>query len=116
MIRALRARAAATLVRRPLSHNQRALWFIAQEAPDSAAYNVALSVRLKLIFSAFTLGGHRPDIRRQSVAADLEGRMTSAEATAIGIAVTRALEIVMTDFPATRLKIMSAAYLASHAK
>lgn len=30
-----------------LSHNQRALWFLAQIAPDSAAYNVASAVRIK---------------------------------------------------------------------
>ncbi len=33
--------------RHKLSHNQRALWFLAQVAPDSAAYNVASAVRLK---------------------------------------------------------------------
>ena len=30
-----------------LSHNQRALWFLAQIAPESAAYNVASAVRIK---------------------------------------------------------------------
>jgi amino acid adenylation domain-containing protein/non-ribosomal peptide synthase protein (TIGR01720 family) len=30
-----------------LSHNQRSLWFLAQIAPESAAYNVATAVRIK---------------------------------------------------------------------
>jgi len=41
VIAALRERAAASVRTAPLSHNQRALWFVAQEAPDSAAYNLA---------------------------------------------------------------------------
>lgn len=32
--------------RHKLSHNQRALWFLAQIAPESAAYNVAAAVRI----------------------------------------------------------------------
>lgn len=31
----------------PLSHGQQALWFLAQMAPESAAYNVASAVRIK---------------------------------------------------------------------
>ncbi|WP_408891267.1 MupA/Atu3671 family FMN-dependent luciferase-like monooxygenase [Myxococcus faecalis] len=30
----------------PLSHGQQALWFVSQVAPDSAAYNTALSIRI----------------------------------------------------------------------
>ena len=43
---ALREQGRAQLVSSPLSYNQRSLWLIAQEAPDSPAYNVALAVRI----------------------------------------------------------------------
>ena len=43
---ALRTAAEARRTLLPLSHNQRALWFIHQEAPDSAAYHVGFSARL----------------------------------------------------------------------
>ncbi|MCP4687229.1 MAG: amino acid adenylation domain-containing protein, partial [Desulfobacterales bacterium] len=33
--------------RHPLSHGQRALWFLHQSAPESAAYNTAFTVRLR---------------------------------------------------------------------
>ena len=46
VIDALRARAASHVRFNPLSYNQRALWFIAQEAPDNAAYNVAVVNRI----------------------------------------------------------------------
>ena len=43
---ALREQGRDQLVSSPLSYNQRSLWLIAQEAPDSPAYNVALAVRI----------------------------------------------------------------------
>ena len=39
----------------PLSHGQRALWFLHQSAPDSAAYNVAFSARVRSRFDAGAL-------------------------------------------------------------
>ncbi|MET0795277.1 MAG: condensation domain-containing protein, partial [Polyangiaceae bacterium] len=42
----LRERAAASTSSAPLSHNQRALWFVAQEASSSAAYNLAAASRI----------------------------------------------------------------------
>ena len=46
VIAALRARASAALSVSPLSQNQRALWFIHQEAPRSSAYHVAFAARI----------------------------------------------------------------------
>ena len=46
VIEALRAQAASLFGINPLSHNQRALWFIAQEAPDNAAYNIVVASRI----------------------------------------------------------------------
>ena len=46
VIAALRQQAAASVLHAPLSYNQRALWFIAQGAPDSAAYNLVSAVRV----------------------------------------------------------------------
>jgi amino acid adenylation domain-containing protein len=45
-IAVLRERAAAGLRSAPLSYGQRSLWFVNQEEPDSAAYNVAFSVAI----------------------------------------------------------------------
>ncbi len=42
----LRSIAAATRIASPLSFTQRSLWFLHQQEPDSAAYHVALSVRI----------------------------------------------------------------------
>ncbi|AKT41199.1 MupA/Atu3671 family FMN-dependent luciferase-like monooxygenase [Chondromyces crocatus] len=41
----------------PLSHGQRALWFIHQLAPDSAAYNIAAAVRITSAVDTTALGG-----------------------------------------------------------
>ena len=46
VIAALRARATSQIRESPLSHNQRGLWFIHQEAPESAAYHVACAARI----------------------------------------------------------------------
>lgn len=46
VIAALRARAEQTVSLSPLSYNQRSLWFIHQEAPDSTAYHVAFAGRI----------------------------------------------------------------------
>jgi len=42
----LRERGRAEVTRKPLSWNQRALWFVHQDAPLSAAYNVCFSARV----------------------------------------------------------------------
>ena len=49
VIAALRARASAVLTVSPLSHNQRSLWFIHQEAPQSSAYHVAFAARISTV-------------------------------------------------------------------
>ncbi len=46
IVQQLRADAEAHVTRTPLSYNQRALWFIHREAPDSTAYHVAFALRL----------------------------------------------------------------------
>ena len=46
VIAALRAHAAERISVSPLSHNQRALWFIHQEAPQSTAYHVGFAARV----------------------------------------------------------------------
>ena len=46
VIGALRAAAQERVTVSPLSHNQRALWFIHQEAPDSTAYHVGFAARI----------------------------------------------------------------------
>ena len=46
VIAALRAHAAERVSVSPLSHNQRALWFIHQEAPQSTAYHVGFAARV----------------------------------------------------------------------
>ena len=46
VIAMLRSRAEAHCTVQPLSYNQRALWFIHQEAPASTAYHVAQAVRI----------------------------------------------------------------------
>jgi amino acid adenylation domain-containing protein len=46
IVTALRTRTAMEVRHHPLSHNQRSLWFIAQEAPDSVAYNIAVTARI----------------------------------------------------------------------
>ena len=56
VIDALRARAASHVQFNPLSYNQRALWFIAQGAPDSAAYNVAVVNRILSSIDAAIVG------------------------------------------------------------
>ena len=43
----LRRKARAMTVAHPLTYNQRALWFEHQLAPESAAYNVAFSLRIR---------------------------------------------------------------------
>ena len=43
----LRARSEAAITHAPLSWNQRALWFVHQDAPGSAAYNVAFVARVR---------------------------------------------------------------------
>jgi amino acid adenylation domain-containing protein len=47
VISALRERAAAETRTAPLSHNQRSLWIVAQEAMSSAAYNLAAATRVR---------------------------------------------------------------------
>jgi amino acid adenylation domain-containing protein len=47
VITALRAQAAGNVRFAPLSYNQRALWFVAQEAEASAAYNIAATARVR---------------------------------------------------------------------
>ena len=44
---ALVQRLSSQLAPYPLSHGQRALWFLSQLAPDSAAYNLAYAARLQ---------------------------------------------------------------------
>ena len=46
VIAALRAQAAERVSVSPLSHNQRALWFIHQEAPHSTAYHLGFAARI----------------------------------------------------------------------
>jgi amino acid adenylation domain-containing protein len=50
----LQEKASKTTVQQPLSYGQQALWFLHQSAPNSPAYNVAFTARLKgnLNFSA----------------------------------------------------------------
>lgn len=43
----LRQQASETFTQVPLSHGQKALWFLHQSAKDSVAYNVAFSVRIR---------------------------------------------------------------------
>ena len=46
VVTAVRQQAAASIRTSPLSYNQRALWFVSQEAPDTAAYNLAIATRI----------------------------------------------------------------------
>lgn len=46
IVQQLRAEAEAHETRTPLSYNQRALWFVHREAPDSTAYHVAFALRV----------------------------------------------------------------------
>jgi amino acid adenylation domain-containing protein len=55
VIAALRAQAAANARDAPLSYNQRALWFVAQEAEASAAYNIAAAARVRTAMDAHAL-------------------------------------------------------------
>jgi hypothetical protein len=50
VVEQLRADAATRTERSPLSFNQRSLWFIHQEAPDSTAYHVGFAVRINSAF------------------------------------------------------------------
>ena len=56
VVQHLRAEAAAREARTPLSFNQRSLWFIHQEAPESAAYHVGFSVRIRSALDLAALG------------------------------------------------------------
>ena len=46
VIARVRERSSAEVTRKSLSWNQRALWFVHQDAPGSAAYNVCFSARV----------------------------------------------------------------------
>ena len=63
----------------PLSHGQQALWFLAQMAPESSAYNVASAVRIKTgldataLHRAFQLLVNRHPALRTTFAAGAQG-------------------------------------------
>src|SRR5262245_22616838 len=47
LAQALRRRALQQVVTTPLSHGQKALWFLHKSAPDSFAYHVSFSARIR---------------------------------------------------------------------
>jgi amino acid adenylation domain-containing protein len=56
VIETLRRRATSTVTTAPLSYSQRSLWFLAQQAPDTSAYNLSFSAR---VHSAIDVGALR---------------------------------------------------------
>jgi amino acid adenylation domain-containing protein len=49
LARALRQKAGAQVTTAPLSHGEKALWFLHQSAPESPAYHVAFSARIRSV-------------------------------------------------------------------
>jgi amino acid adenylation domain-containing protein/non-ribosomal peptide synthase protein (TIGR01720 family) len=73
----LREQAGSTTSSYPLSHGQQALWFLHQSAPESEAYNVALTLRIRshINISALrqvfqSLGNRHPSLRTTFSAKD----------------------------------------------
>ncbi len=91
----LRARAAERVTVSPLSHNQRALWFIQQEVPQTAAYHVAAAARITspvdiaaLHDTAQALSDRHPMLRSTYVLTD-DGQLTMRIHDVIDIAFDR---------------------------
>ncbi|MEO7360961.1 MAG: condensation domain-containing protein, partial [Gemmatimonadaceae bacterium] len=88
----LRAAAASTVASMPLSYNQRALWFIQQEAPTSTAYHIAQIIRINDVVrveelrSALQALSDRHAMLRTTYALSVDGQLLQHTRGAVDLA------------------------------